>query len=420
MNRQPQHPCPTCHGFARVPVADRQFACARCGTVLPPLPYVGRGRGNLSHLSPVRIGMKARIGGKEFHCVGRIRYVQAEDDETYYWEEWVLLNPDGDARYLEFDEGKWTLSEPFQPAPGAPSAGEFSIAAEGVRYTVDGLSVTVTDAGACQVKTVEGEIPWPVAPGDRLRYVDMEGGGGFFSAEIGGDDGAVEWFRGRRLDDRAVYTLFDLRELIADLDRRAAAARSRRSFGLLCLAVALAALIGWGVARGRGRVVAQGSAAIANVPQEGTRFGPYRLTAAGRVHRLRVSSNLSQSAAWVQAVIETEDAGELFDTAGELWDETGYDDEGRWHEYRLQSQSDFRLAREGDVYVRVYAEPDTAAAAAGTVSFAIEEGVLYPTYLGSFGALSLVLGCVFFLTGAAGATQQTWQGMGSRGGAAGS
>ena len=416
MNRQPQHPCPTCHGFARVPTADKQFACARCGTILPALPYGGRGRGSLSHLSPVRVGMTARIGGKEFHCVGRIRYIQSEEGETYYWEEWVLLNPDGDARYLEFDEGKWTLSEPFQPER-APSAGEFSIAQEGARYSVDGLSVTVTDAGACRIKAIEGEIPWPVSPGVRLRYVDMEGGGGFFSAEIG-EDGSVEWFRGRRLNDRAVYTLFDLRELIADLDRREAAARARRTFGLLCLTIALVALVGWGYARGRGRVVGQGSAAIAELPQEGKRFGPYRLTEVGRVYRLRVSSDLSQSSAWVQAVVETEDAGELLDTTGEFWDETGVDDEGAWHEYNLESQSDFRLAHAGDVYVRVYAEPEAAAASAATVRFALEEGVLYPTYLGSFGALTLVLGGVFFVTGAAGAAHQTWQGMGARGGTA--
>jgi hypothetical protein len=392
---------------------DQQIACARCGTILPPLPY-DRGRaagGGLSYRTPLRVGMTARIGGKEFYAVGRIRYVQTEEGETSYWEEWVLLNPDGDARYLEYDEGKWTLSEPFPPGQ-APTAGELAGAAEGAGFTVDGRGVTVTDAGACRVQAVEGEIPWPVANGDPVRYVDMEGGNAFYSAELA-PDGTVEWFRGQRLNDRAVFTLFDLRELIQALDRREAARGGRRSFGVVCLLAALVALCGWVTANSRGRVVAQGSAPLSAIGQEGARFGPYPLSAVGRVHRLRVSTDLTQSAAWVQAVVENEGAGELFGVSGDFWDETGYDEDGAWHEYNLRARSDFRLARAGNAYVRLYAQPEAAASGA-TASFVIEEGVLYPTYLGSFAIASFLLSLGFFIAGSPDVGGKVWEGMGAR------
>lgn len=408
MKRQPAHPCPTCHGFARAKTADGRIACTRCGTILPPLPY-GERSSALSHQTPLRVGMTAQIGGKEFVAVGRIRYTQTEEGETYTWEEWVLLHPDGDAQYLEYDEGKWTLTEPFQPGE-APTAGEFSIAQEGARYQVDGQSVTVTDAGACRVAGVEGEIPWPVAKGDGVRYIDMEAGSALYSAEITDDE--VEWFRGRRLDDRAVFTLFDLRDLIAAQDRREQALKGRRFFGILCLLAGVLALIVWGVARGRGQVVAQGSAPLASIPPDGARFGPYTLTAAGRVHRLRVSSDLSQSAAWVQAVIE-DDAGDLFNAGGEFWDERGHDNEGAWHEYNLQAQSDFLLSQPGNVYVRVYAEPEAAGGSGGNVSFIVEQGVLYPPYLATFGTLSLLLGGGFLIASSPEFAKGVWNSMSS-------
>lgn len=408
MKRQPAHPCPTCHGFARARMADGRIACTRCGTILEPLPFPGRG--GMPHRAFIRPGMKARIGGKEFVAVGRIGYTQREEGKTYAWEEWVLLDPDGDARYLEYDEGKWTLSGPFTPRE-APSAVKLSGATEGNGFRIDGALATVKDAGDCQVSGVEGEIPWPVAAGQSLHFVDLEAGSAFYSAEL--DGGEIEWFRGQRLDDRAVFTLFDQRELLAALDRREAALRSRRRFGLWCLLAALAALLGWGMAGANGKTVASGSASLAEIGPTGKRFGPYFLNAPGRVYRLRVSSNLSQAAAWVQAVIE-DDVGELLDTSGELWDESGSDEDGPWHEYSLQAQSDFRLDRPGSVYVRLFVEPEAAAGSgSATVTFAVEQGVLHPTYLAGFGGSVLALGAIFLIAGAPGLARGVWRGMGS-------
>src|SRR5262245_19193555 len=121
MRRHPEYPCPTCNGFARILVDDgKQVACARCGTVLPPLPFApGSGGGRMPNPTPIRQGMKANIGGKDFWTGGLIRYEARDGSEVSTWYEWVLLAPDGDARYLEFDEGRWTLTEPFDPGGDA-------------------------------------------------------------------------------------------------------------------------------------------------------------------------------------------------------------------------------------------------------------------------------------------------------------
>ncbi|MBW3625599.1 MAG: DUF4178 domain-containing protein, partial [Armatimonadetes bacterium] len=187
MNRQPTHPCPHCQSYARVKTPDGEIACARCSTILTSLPYAGRAKKAPRHRTPIRVGMKTMIGGREFFAVGRILYKSVGD--VYTWEEWVLLHPDGEARYLEYDEGKWTLTEAFHPdtAPSREELNNIRPDSEGDFHQtvkVNNLNAKVADAGDCEVTAVEGEIPWEVKPGDRFRYVDLESGSAILSAEV--------------------------------------------------------------------------------------------------------------------------------------------------------------------------------------------------------------------------------------------
>jgi hypothetical protein len=115
---------------------------------------------------------------------------------------------------------------------------------------------------------------------------------------------------------------------------------------------------------------------------------------------------------WVQAVVEHPESGALFDAEGEFWDESGSDDEGPWHEYSLESRKEFRLERGGDLYVRVFADPEASAANA-PISFKLEENVMYPTYFVIFSLTTLVLGTAFLIAASPGVAAKAWQGMAS-------
>jgi hypothetical protein len=407
MNRQPTTPpCPGCGAFARI-FKDGQSQCAYCGSTLPPLPFTHPG-GHFPPVSPLRIGMKARIMGKEYAAIGRLLYEQNEEGEVYRWEEWVLLSQDGEARYLEFDEGKWTLSEAFHPGE-APSFAELAPATKGRSYRIGGMTANVSDAGTCRIYGVEGEVPWPVNPGQFLRFVDFEGGGGFFSAELDEREYEVEWYRGRRMGESAVFEMFGLKQEAQAAEARAATQKDRRSFGCMLVILALVAFIG-GCGSGMGaKQVGQGQAVVSQIPDEGQRFGPYSLTKVGRVHRLTVGTNLTQTSCWVQAVVE-DDSGELLDTEREFWDESGVDSDGAWHESDLRARREFRLTKSGSYYVRLFADPEAAATNA-VVQFSLEEGVLFPTYLIVFGVFSLVIGGLFMLAGAPDTRQKIWEAM---------
>jgi hypothetical protein len=198
MRRQPAYPCPTCGGFARIPVEKgKQFACARCGTVLPPLPFAGETTGRMENPTPIRHGMKAMIGGKEFWAIGLIRYEEPEDEGgTSVWYEWVLMNPDGDMRYLEYDEGRFTMTQPFDGGMGLE--GVFG-AGDGAAFTIGGTRVLVQESGTCAIANFEGQIPWEIRRGEMLRYVDLTRGDTLFSAEMSAETGIIEWFKGRRV-----------------------------------------------------------------------------------------------------------------------------------------------------------------------------------------------------------------------------
>jgi hypothetical protein len=408
MKRSPSQSCPTCGGYARIPIeGGKQQACARCGTVVPPLPFgPAKATRGPKHSTPIRVGMKATIAKKEFYAVGRVLWEQHADDGTYRWEEWTLVAPEGDIRYLEYDQGKWTLAEPFVPN-GLSSIDKLMTASEGDLISIEGGMKTVTDAGNARVTGIEGELPYPQAIGDQVRFVEMQSG--VVTAEIIPQEGEVEWYRGKQMSDRAVFKMFDLQQATKALDRKEVALKDRKRFGLLLLALSIASFILYGVGRGHGKVVAQGTTNAAQVPEEGQRFGPFHLTSVKRPHRLYISSAMTGTSMWVQAVVEKQDAGLLFGTDEEFWDESGYD-EGAWHEWVLDSWKEFRLAQEGDVYVRVFADPETASQNA-PISFKIEENVMYPTYFLTFGWIALPLSFGFLLASSSANAKGAWKNM---------
>jgi hypothetical protein len=352
--------------------------------------------------------MTARINDKKFIAVGRLLFDQTDEDGGYYtWEEWVLLSQDGEARYLEFDEGKWTLTEAW---PGGPDELPGGLS-EGSVTRLNGKLATVTDAGICQVRGLEGEIPWPVNVGNPLTFADFTQNGMFLSAEFDPAQGELEWFYGHRLQPSEVFTMFGLHHDAAVEIGKENVRADRLKFGCLTQTLALVALVGWGMGCVQhGKVVAQQTVSASQIDGDGLKLGPFNLTGRGQVHRLRLgASGFSQSSIFVQAVVADAE-GPVFDADGEFWDESGYDSDGAWHESDLSSKADFKLSKAGPHYINLIADPETAAAGA-PVSVAIEQGVLHPPPLAWFGFLALPVGFCFMVAGAPNTAKAAWQSM---------
>ncbi|MFM7322615.1 MAG: DUF4178 domain-containing protein [Armatimonadota bacterium] len=388
MIRKPQSPCPGCGAFARVSKEGRS-TCAYCGATLPPLPFTHAG-GICELDSPLRIGLRGRLEGKEYVIVGRLSYDETQDDETWQWDEWVLLSQDGEARYLEYDEGKWTLAQAWLDGPDYESA----FAQVGNEVTVSTGTAKIVEEGTGRLCGAEGEIPWPIRIGERVRYAEFKGPGiAKLSVEWSGG-GDAEWYRGRPMTNLEVLQTFGLATMLEEQVRIEATKTDRKRFGCLGVLLALVSLVGWGWAdRGTGMVVAQATVPSSRLADPTPVIQGVPLSPANRVHRLSLrTTGLSQSSLWVQALLEDAE-GLSVDTDAEFWDETGFDEDGAWHESYVSSDMDFRVVKQGTYAVKLVADPETVGANYPVTVVLTARG-MHPAPLLAFGIGSLCVGAL--------------------------
>jgi hypothetical protein len=356
--------------------------------------------------TPLRLGMKASYSGKEYELTGRQVMRQQDSDGVYTWEEWVLIAPDGDLLYLEFDEGKWKVSRLYTPQQ---PLGPDQLARFGPGSVIPlGNGALVSDHGEYRAVHAEGEFPYVVIPNRPVRFLDATARDAFYAVEWTED--AIEFYQGRYLDARQVFMFFGLHAEVAALDRQALTLVSRRRFGALCLVTSLVTLVMWMVALGSGRPVTNGTGTtpVARAVGEGVRFGPIPLAGGGRVHRLELNGSMREESNWVQAIVEDETEQELFASERDMWDESGSDSDGYWHESDLHASRDFVVRKPGNYYVRVYSEPDPGMTVgnSATVSFRLKDGVMYPLYLAIYGFCALLLGFGFLISGSPSTVQK--------------
>jgi hypothetical protein len=340
--------------------------------------------------------MKGSFDGREYEVVGRAVFTMVEEGVTYTWDEWQLVAADGAVFYLEYDEGRWKRTERFTPAHPL-TLGQAALLKPGATVKLDDRAALVSQVSTATVRHVEGEFTYAVRVGDWHHYLDAGQGNRVYSVEWTEEE--ISFYRGEMLSHRQVYVAFSLYGELAALDAQEQRVASRRWFGVVCLAAGVLAFFGWIEALSPGRVVGQGVAHIQYVPEAGLRHGPFPLNTADRVHRLRISANLRESSAWVGATVEAEDAREMLGVQRDMWDESGYDSDGHWHESDLEAQTDFVPAQAGRYFVRLYAEPDSRSARGGQAQFALYSGVLYPWYLLWYSLLAFLIGTLFLLSG---------------------
>ena len=369
--------------------------CERCGAVVPLESVLGEEHNRnrrFKNVTPINPGMKARFGAVEYELIGRIVWSMVEEGTTYYWQEFQLVGEDGSTYFLEFDEGQWKLSQKFTPlTPFDPNAESY---APGRHVHLDTTAATVTDRAVGKIEHIEGELTYRAQVGDQIQYLDAKRLNTFYSVEWTED--SIEYYRGKYLSAREVYQAFDLKELLAEIDRKAKARASRSRFAMVCMGTSVVAFILWAMSFGTGQIVSQNSVPVSQIGPDGVRFGPIQLKEVNRVHRLEVSGQMRESSAWVSGVVETAAGDEFFNAQGDFWDESGTDSDGYWHESDLSATSDFVITKPGEYYVRLYAERDTPTASNQVAGYRLMAGVLNGAFPLAFAITALVVSIIFF------------------------
>jgi hypothetical protein len=141
----------------------------------------------------LRVGASGVLSGIRYRVIGRVTMGMTEDGETYYWQEFNLLDDTGRNATLVYEEGEWKLFvmfEPERPMSAAKAAGK----RVGDVVNLDGRPVEITLVGESTVYSIEGRAPEGVERGDVAQYFNADTGVEMLVVSWTGDE--VECFRG--------------------------------------------------------------------------------------------------------------------------------------------------------------------------------------------------------------------------------
>lgn len=160
--------CPQCAGplELRAPDKSERVTCPNCSSLLD----INQGKLQfLKALDPrvkpfIPLGSMADFDGARLMLIGfMVRSVEFEG-VRYYWEEYLLYNPQVGFRWLVRSDDNWNFVETVPPA-AVTSSGDRAVIYEGKRFKL------YQDAAA-RVEHVYGEFYWKVTTGEVVRAAD--------------------------------------------------------------------------------------------------------------------------------------------------------------------------------------------------------------------------------------------------------
>jgi hypothetical protein len=157
----------------------------------------------LEDYSPFQIGTAGAYGSRSFTVVGRIqlRYEQG------MWNEWHVLFDDGTSGWLSDASSMYTLTSVHPTPDDAPSFEDIS---PGKVYSIGGRRFTAADRREAQCIGGQGELPFRVGDGWRVRAADLRSGSAFLTLDYtDGDTPLMYHGEGVTLDKLKLQLLRD-------------------------------------------------------------------------------------------------------------------------------------------------------------------------------------------------------------------
>jgi hypothetical protein len=128
--------------------------------------------------SPLALEISGRHQGTPFRIVGRVQY---RHQLGGVWNEWLAAFNDGRWGWLAEAQGRFYLTFRRKLANDViiPPYENLDL---GQRFTIPAFArLVISEIGEADFVSAEGEIPFVVTPGEKLRYADLSAGGGKFA-----------------------------------------------------------------------------------------------------------------------------------------------------------------------------------------------------------------------------------------------
>ncbi len=194
-----QASCPSCGASLVFTLGSSLLrVCEHCGVAVARKGASLESYGRVAELIPtpsvLALGVEGHYeGAPPFRLVGRLQL----DHGSGTWDEWLMAFREGSSAWLSEAQGKlhYMGTVPLPPLP------DFEDVRVGQTLDLGPPGVfVVTEAREAGFVTAQGELPFDVAPGSRLRYADLSGPGGQFATiDYGTGSSAEALYVGREV-----------------------------------------------------------------------------------------------------------------------------------------------------------------------------------------------------------------------------
>lgn len=172
-----------------------------------------------SNPTALRLGATGALDGRRYTVVGRTVLSVVVDGETYYWNEFNLVDSLDNALTLVYEDAEdgseWKLFKLFEPTLPM-SVAEAATKQIGDWVNFGGVEAQVTLVDRSRIVFVEGRVPEGVATGVEAEYFNAENGDRMIVVSWSGDE--VEYYDGRVASARRIEAAFGLPR--AEVNRR--------------------------------------------------------------------------------------------------------------------------------------------------------------------------------------------------------
>ena len=125
------------------------------------------------------LGQLGEWRDKWFRVAGRVRFA---DDESF-WDEWCLEFSDGSFGWLEHEDGETFVTLKKRLLSPVPPWQQIQV---GQMLDVNGQGFFVMEKTAARITGYEGQLPFPIAVGERVLFAD---------GNMSGAPAGLEWGR---------------------------------------------------------------------------------------------------------------------------------------------------------------------------------------------------------------------------------
>lgn len=193
----------------------------------------------------LRIGARGTFDGRQFTVKGRIVMGMELDGETYYWNEFNLVDQSDEAVTLVHEETEdgyvWKLFRWYEPLH-ALSIEEAAAKQAGQTVNFEGRPIHITLVDQSRVYYIEGVAPEGVEVGDVANYFNADAGDRTLVASWTGDE--IEFYEGRDLPAGRVERAFNLSAAVSSVANIATSFTSGGSGGSSFIGKAIVTVAG--------------------------------------------------------------------------------------------------------------------------------------------------------------------------------